>query len=54
MYFSGNSEQTYRDSMIRTDLTNDAVTEWYNGIVDNATVTEGEFKYLSLDMVMSA
>ena len=54
MYFSGNSEQTYRDSMIRTELTNAAITEWYNGIVDSAAVTEGEFKYLSLDMVMSA
>ena len=53
MYFSGNSEETYRDSMIRSDLTNDAITEWYNGIVDNASVTEGDVKYLSMDMVLS-
>ena len=54
MYFCGNSQKTYRDSLITTDLTNAAITEWYNGIVDSAVVTEGEIKYLSLDMVMSA
>ena len=54
MYFSGNSEETYRDYMIRNDLTSNAITEWYNGIVDSAVVTEGSFEYLSLDMVLSA
>ena len=53
MYFCGNSEETYRDFMIRSELTSDAITEWYNGIVDGASVTDGEIKYLSLDMVLS-
>ena len=53
MYFSGNSEETYRDNMIRTDLTNAALTEWYNGIVSSAAVTDGDTKYLSLDLVLS-
>ena len=53
MYFSGNSQETYRDSLIRTDLTNNAITEWYTGIVDNAVVTEGTVKYLPLDMVFA-
>ena len=53
MYFSGNSEETYRDYMIRSDLTSDAITEWYNGIMDSAAVTDGDVKYLSMDMVLS-
>ena len=53
MYFSGNSDQTYRDYMIRNDLTSDAITEWYNAIVDSAEVTEGDVKYLSLDMILA-
>ena len=53
MYFSGNSEETYRDNMIRTDLTNAALTEWYNGIVSSAAVTDGDTQYLSLDLVLS-
>ena len=53
MYFSGNSDQTYRDYMIRNTLTSDAITEWYNAIVDSAEVTDGDVKYLSLDMILS-
>jgi len=52
MYFVGDSEYTYRDYMISNDLTAAAVSEWYTSIVNNAVVTEGNTKYLSLDMVI--
>ena len=53
MYFVGHSEQTYRDFMITTDLKDAAYDEWYNAIVDAATVTEGDFTYIDTDHVIS-
>ena len=53
MYFSGNSDVTYRDYQIRTELENTAVSDWYTAIVNGASVTEGDTSYLSLDLVLS-
>ena len=53
MYFVGNSDETYRDFQIRNNLKKNDVTEWYTGIVDSAVVTDGDVKYLSMDMVFS-
>ena len=53
MYFVGDSDVTYRDYQIRSALKSSAVSEWYTGIVDAATVTEGDTRYLSLDLVLS-
>ena len=53
MYFVGDSEELYRDHMIRQELTNTDITNWYTSIVDSAAVTEGNTKYLSLDIVLS-
>ena len=53
MYFVGDSSTTYRDFMIRNELVSADVSEWYANIVDNASVTDGEIKYLSLDMVLA-
>ena len=53
MYFVGNSDETYRDYQIRSDLQTAAVSDWYTGIVNAAAVTEGDTSYLSLDLVLS-
>ena len=53
MYFSGNSDTTYRDYQIRNELRSNDLTAWYNGIVESAAVTEGNTQYLALDMVLS-
>ena len=53
MYFSGNSDTTYRDYQIRNELTSTDVTNWYTSIVDSASTADGEIKYLSLDLVLS-
>ena len=53
MYFSGNSDTTYRDFQIRNELASNDLTEWYTGIVDSAVVTDGDIQYLALDMVLS-
>lgn len=54
MYYSSHDEVTYRDYMITQDLKSEAMEAWYNGIVDAATVTEGNKKYINLDLVFSA
>ena len=52
MYFVSNSDATYRDYQIKTELAEADQTEWYNGIVDSAVVTEGTIKYLTTDIVL--
>jgi len=52
MYFAGDSETNYRDYLINSELTSAAQEEWYNSIVNAAEVTEGQIKYLSMDLVL--
>ena len=52
MYFVGDSETTYRDFQIENNLRSNAISEWYTGIVESATLTDGNTKYLSMDMVL--
>ena len=54
MYFVGNSDTTYRDFQIRNELINADHNEWYQAIVDAVSVTEGDTKYLSKDLVLAA
>ena len=54
MFFSGDSEQNYRDYQIKSELASAAQEEWYNSIVNAAEITEGEIKYLFLDLVLSS
>ena len=53
MYFVGDSDVTYRDYQIRSDLETAAINDWYTGIVNAASVTDGDVRYLSLDLVLS-
>ncbi|MGM9588958.1 MAG: peptidylprolyl isomerase [Faecousia sp.] len=53
MYFVGDSDITYRDYQISNELRSADVNEWYAGIVDSASVADGNTKYLSLDLVIS-
>jgi len=53
MYFVGDSDVTYRDFQIENDLRSADISDWYTGIVNSAAVTEGDTKYLSLDLVLS-
>ena len=54
MYFAGNSDMSYRDYMITSELRSADVETWFNGLIESTTVTDGNFKYLPLDMVLSA
>jgi len=52
MYFVGNSEQTYRDYQISNELSSADHAEWSNGIINAVTVTDGNTKYLSSDLIL--
>ena len=54
MYYSSTDELTYRDALISTTLKNKDIENWYNGIVDAATVKEGDTSKLRLDLVLTS
>ncbi len=53
MFYVGDSDITYRNYMIRNDLVTADTSEWYNGLIDAMTVTEGNSKYLNKSLVLS-
>ena len=54
MYFVGDSDMTYRDFQIESDLRNAEMDAWYTEIVGSITRTEGDTKYVRTDLVLSA
>ncbi len=54
MYFSGDSETTYRQYLIENTLRNTDTDTWYAEIVDAMTITEGNTKYINMSITMSA
>ena len=54
MYFVGNSDETYRDYLIQSDLRSDAYSTWYNTLVEGVTMTMGDTRYIRTDLVMNA
>ena len=53
MYFSSASDQTYRDYQIVNNLRNTDMENWYQGLVENYTVTMGDTSYMRKDIVLS-
>ena len=54
MYFVGNTEQTYREYQVENTLRSGDLETWYTGILDAMTQTDGDTKYLSMDLVLNA
>ena len=54
MYFSGDSDTTYRDYMIMSELRSRDITSWYTGLLENAAVTEGDTSYVNTGLVLNA
>lgn len=54
MYFSGDSEISYRDYLITNELRNADMETWYTGLLDAATVTEGDTSFVRKDLVLSS
>ena len=54
MYFAGNSDVTYRDYLITTKLRSNDLNTWYSELVAGVSTTDGDTKYISKDLVLSA
>ena len=53
MYYSGDSDITYRTYKITEDLRTEAYTQWSEDLLDNAVMTVGSSKYIRRDLVLS-
>lgn len=54
MYYIGADELTYRDYLITQDMTNKDMEEWYDGVLENVTVIEGNTSKINKGLVYSA
>ena len=54
MYFDSFADTTYRDTMINATMESEAYDEWFKGIVEPVTLTEGDTSRLSRDLVISS
>ena len=54
MFYSGDSETTYRDHLITEELAGNEYNAWYTALTEAVTATEGSFKYVSTDLTLSA
>lgn len=54
MYFSSESDLTYRNYLITEDLREDAVSAWETEVEDAVTVTDGDTQYIKMDLVISS
>ena len=54
MYFVGNTDLTYRDYQIQSELRSADVEKWHNDLLDAVTVTDGNTDYIRTDLVLSS
>lgn len=54
MYFSGESEISYRDYMIESELRSADLNTWYTALLDGMTITEGDTSYVNTDITLNA
>ena len=52
MYYVGDSDYTYRDYQIETALRSADAQAWYDETVEAMSVTDGDFRYISMDLVL--
>lgn len=53
MYYCGESEMTYRDYMIETDLRSADFSDWYNGMMEGVVAEQADTRYIRTDLVLS-
>ena len=54
MYFPGESETNFRDLMITSDLMAADLNDWYNTLLENTVITNGNTSYVDTGIVLSA
>lgn len=53
MFYSSDSETTYRDYLIEKELRSADTSAWYSALIEATPITEGNTKYLSKDLILS-
>ena len=53
MYFVGDSDITYRDYQIKSELQSTEMNDWYLGLREATTIVEGNTNYVKKDIVLS-
>ena len=53
MYFSGNSDLTYRDYMIENKLRNADFNDWYTALIESVSHTVADTQYINKTLVLS-
>ena len=54
MYFSGDSDLSYRDYQISSQLRTADLNSWYTDLVEAIEVTDGDTKYINTNLVLNA
>lgn len=54
MYYVGQTDYTYRDYQIETELRNEDVSAWYTETVDAVSVTDGNTSYIRKDLILNS
>lgn len=53
MYYVGDDELSYRDYMISNEMRAADQEEWYNGVLEPITATQGDISKMSLDLIIN-
>lgn len=53
MYYVGDDELTYRDSMITEEIRTESMATWYEGILASAEITEKDTSLLNKDVLLA-
>lgn len=53
MYFVSTADQTYRDYQIQNNLINTDMETWFQGLLENYTITMGDTSYMRKNIVLS-
>lgn len=54
MYYSSDSTTNYRDYLITTELTSEAMSSWYEGLTEAITTTEKNVSRVNRDLMISS
>ena len=52
MYYVGDDELTYRDSLINEQIQNETVPNWYDDILATADIVEKDTSLLNRDIIL--
>ena len=53
MYFVGESDTTYRDYMLKNEMRSADLSNWYQEMTESISMTDGNVKYVRMDLTLS-